>query len=80
MEPMGDPAKILAEAMALSEREREELALELLASIATPAEDLSDDDPAFAAEIHRRAEEVRGGATDGVSWEELRASIESRRR
>jgi putative addiction module component (TIGR02574 family) len=77
---MGDPAKILAEAMTLPEREREELALELLASLPKPQGELADDDPAFAEEIQRRVAEVRAGNTQGVSWEELRASIEDRRR
>ena len=77
---MGDPAKLLAEAMTLPEREREDLALELLASLPTPSGELADDDPGFADEMRRRVEEVRAGATDGVTWDELRASIDARRR
>ena len=62
--------KLLAQALALTDAERAELAHELLESLAPPNA-LSDEEPAFRAELERRADEVRAGDADGMSIDEV---------
>jgi putative addiction module component (TIGR02574 family) len=74
---MGEAAKrILDELMALSDDERELVAVELNAR-------MHAHDPGWEAawsdEIERRIEEVRTGAVELVSWDELRAARQARR-
>jgi putative addiction module component (TIGR02574 family) len=62
--------KLLAEALALPEAEREELAAQLLDSLEPPPGISIDDE----AEIRRRAAEALSGAP-GIPWSELRRSL-----
>jgi putative addiction module component (TIGR02574 family) len=62
--------KLLAEALALPEAEREELAAQLLDSLEPPPGISIADE----AEIRRRAAEALSGAP-GVAWSELRRSL-----
>ena len=62
--------KLLAQALALSDAERAELAHELLESLAPPNA-VSEDDDAFRAELERRADEVRAGDVEGLSIDEV---------
>ena len=63
-------SKFLAEALALPEVEREDLAAQLLDSLEPPPGISLDDE----AEIRRRAAEAHGGAP-GIAWSELRQSL-----
>jgi putative addiction module component (TIGR02574 family) len=67
---MSAAAKLLAEAMQLSEAEREDLAAALLDSLEPPP-GISIDD---RGEIERRAEEARGGVP-GIPWDEVRRGL-----
>jgi putative addiction module component (TIGR02574 family) len=68
-------SQLLSEALSLSEKERLELAAELLASVPAPGM-LSAEEPGFAEEIARRAEEARRSPEGGLTWGEVRRSIE----
>ena len=75
--------ELLREAMALSVKERADLAAELLASLDdAAAEDPAEVEAAWAAEIERRARRVIAGETAGIPWEDVRrrAEAELRRR
>ena len=63
-------AKLLADALELSEAEREDLAAQLLDSLEPPPGVSIDDE----AEIRRRAQEARDGIP-GVPWDELKRSL-----
>ena len=67
---MQSAAKLLEEAMQLSEDEREELAAKLLDSIEQPP-GISIED---REEIERRATEARSG-TPGIAWDELKRDL-----
>ena len=72
---MGEVAKrLLKEALALPDAERAELAAELMASFDGPPD--PDVEPAWAAEIERRAAKVLSGESQGVPWDEVRERIE----
>lgn len=62
--------------MALSESERAELAVELIASLDGPAE--ANVDPLWLAEAVRRAEDVDAGRTELVGWEQARSAIRAK--
>ncbi|MBW3565149.1 MAG: addiction module protein [Acidobacteria bacterium] len=62
---MADAAKLLEEAMNLPLDERARLAEDLLASLDEKEDDV---EAAWAAEIQRRAQEVRDGAAPGEEW------------
>ena len=62
---MADVTKLLQEAMTLPLDERARLAEELLASLDEMEHDV---EAAWAAEIQRRAQEVRDGAIPGEEW------------
>jgi putative addiction module component (TIGR02574 family) len=64
---MATVAKLLDEAMQLSDEEREELAAQLLDSLERPPGVGIDDEH----EIERRAAEARAGAP-GVSWDQVK--------
>jgi putative addiction module component (TIGR02574 family) len=67
---MSAAAKLLAEAMQLSEADREDLAAALLDSLEPPP-GISVDD---RAEIERRAEEARAGIP-GIPWDEVKQGL-----
>ena len=66
---------VLADALLLPEDDRAEMAAELLASL-HPEGVPFEDDPAWYAEVERRAERVRRGESDGIAWEDALAEIE----
>ncbi|MBI2892965.1 MAG: addiction module protein [Deltaproteobacteria bacterium] len=65
--------KVLEEALTLPTQERARLAAELIASL-DEGED-ADVEQAWAVEIQRRAEELRSGKVEAVSWEEVRERL-----
>jgi putative addiction module component (TIGR02574 family) len=66
-------ARIRRQALQLSERDRADLAADLLASL-TPADD-EGVEMAWAAEIERRARRVLSGRSDGIDWTQARDRI-----
>ena len=64
-------AKLLADAMQLSEDEREELAAKLLDSLEPPPGISIDDKD----EIEARAAEARGGSVAGIPWDEVKRGL-----
>ena len=72
-------AKVIAEALALSDEERAVVAEELLASL-DPTQ--SDDSPeavaAFKAELDRRWAAYQSGEEPGIPWPEVRARLRAR--
>jgi putative addiction module component (TIGR02574 family) len=64
-------AQLLADALALPESERTELAVDLLASLPGPDERT---DAEWLAEVERRARAARDGAP-GVAWPDAREQI-----
>jgi putative addiction module component (TIGR02574 family) len=64
------------EVLALSERERAQLAAKLLESLEeSPADEV---DAAWAAELNKRAEEVLSGSVKMSSWTDVRARLRAR--
>lgn len=63
-------AKVLADALALTEAEREDIAAQLLDSIEPPPGISIEDE----AEIRRRAQEARDGVP-GIPWNEVKRSL-----
>jgi putative addiction module component (TIGR02574 family) len=64
--------------MALPVKERADLAAELLASLDdAAAEDPTEVEAAWAAEIERRARRVMSGETAGIPWEDVRQRAEA---
>ena len=63
-------AKLLADALALPEAEREDLAAQLLDSLEPPPGISIDDE----AEIRRRAQQARDGVP-GIPWSEVKQSL-----
>jgi putative addiction module component (TIGR02574 family) len=74
----GRAQKVLEEALDLSDRERAEVAFELVASLDRPAD--SGAEGAWSAEIGRRARRVHADPKGGQSWQTVRAEIESKLR
>jgi putative addiction module component (TIGR02574 family) len=70
---MADAHRLLREAMDLPPAERARLAEELLASLDEREEDV---ERAWAAEIERRAQEIRNGATPGEEWRKVLQRIQ----
>jgi hypothetical protein len=72
--PMADPARILEEALTLSEQERARLARELIHS-------LEPDEPRAAAEwtqeIRTRIDQVQEGSVELDSWDAVEARLEA---
>jgi putative addiction module component (TIGR02574 family) len=69
-----DAKQVLKDALQLPERERADIAAELLASL--PQMDTRDDD-AWIAEVERRARTAMDGVP-GLTWDETRAKVERR--
>ncbi len=69
-------SQILKTALELPEIEREEVAVELLESLAPVGE--ADHDVAWEAEIQRRIEDLRLGRVQGIPWEEVRRKMRSK--
>lgn len=72
----GRSQKVLDEAMDLSEAERAEVALELVASLDGPAD--ADAQNSWVAEIERRAARVLADPGGGQDWASAKAEIESK--
>jgi putative addiction module component (TIGR02574 family) len=70
--------EVLHDAMELPLSERAAVAAELLASLDGEAEEAVE--AAWAAEITRRAEQVRNGEAKGRPWADVRADLERRGR
>jgi len=66
---------VLKEALQLPERERAQVAAELLASLEPDVE--TRDGEAWIAEVERRAHAAVAGAR-GLTWDETRARVEER--
>jgi putative addiction module component (TIGR02574 family) len=65
--------KVLTDALALSPEERMDLAAELLASVDGPAD--PDWEPAWQAELDRRAASSDESSTPLAEWSEVRARV-----
>lgn len=65
---------MLADALRLDPQARAELAAELLASLAGPAD--PDAGPAWDAEIDRRVKAIESGAVRLESWESVKRRVE----
>jgi putative addiction module component (TIGR02574 family) len=74
----GRSQKVLDEALDLSDEERAEVALELVASLDGPADPAAE--AAWVAEIDRRARRVHADPDGGQDWQAARAEIESKLR
>ena len=72
---MSDAARVLSDALSLSEEERVRIAEELLLSV-RPEGIASADDAATLIELRARAAEVRNGDRSGPTWAELRKNLE----
>ena len=70
---MADVNKLFQEAMTLPLDERARLAEELLASLDEKEDEV---EAAWAAEIQRRAQEVREGTAPGEEWREVLQRIQ----
>jgi putative addiction module component (TIGR02574 family) len=70
---MADVNKLLQEAMTLPLDERARLAEELMASLDEKEDQV---EAAWAAEIQRRAQEVRDGAAPGEDWRKVLQRIQ----
>lgn len=74
----GRAQKVLGEALDLTDEERAEVALELVASLDGPRD--ADAEDAWVAEIERRARRVLADPDGGEDWSAARAEIESKLR
>jgi Putative addiction module component len=70
--------KVLGEALDLTDEERADVALELVASLDGPRDPNADD--AWVVEIERRARGVLADADGGQEWSVVRAELESKLR
>jgi hypothetical protein len=71
----GRAQKVLGEALDLTDEERAEVALELVASLDGPRD--ADAEEAWVAEIERRARRVLSDPDGGEDWSAALAEIES---
>jgi len=70
--------KLLKDVLALSDRERAEIAARLVESLeADEAEDPDEVEAAWAAELERRCDALDAGTTGTTPWPEVRRGIES---
>ena len=70
---MGDAArKLIDQALALPEDEREVMAVELMASLGDGDDDWEE---AWATEIDRRVDEIRSGRVELRPWSEVKADL-----
>ncbi len=68
--------KVLQEALALSERERAEIAARLIESLeVTGDSEAADVEAAWAAEIERRCVALDAGTTNTTAWDDVRRQI-----
>ena len=74
----GRAQKVLCEALSLSDEERADVALELVASLDGPRD--ADAEDAWVVEIERRARRVLADPEGGEDWATARADIESKLR
>lgn len=74
----GRAQKVLGEALDLSDEERAEVALELVASLDGPRDPRAEE--AWVAEIENRARRVHADPEGGEDWATARAEIESKLR
>ena len=74
----GRAQKVLGEALDLTDEERAEVALELVASLDGPRD--ADAEDAWVTEIERRARRVLSDPDGGEDWSAARAEIESKLR
>jgi len=74
----GRSQKVLGEALDLTDEERAEVALELVASLDGPRD--ADAEDAWVAEIERRARGVLADPDGGEDWSSARAEIETKLR
>jgi hypothetical protein len=74
----GRAQKVLGEALDLTDEERAEVALELVASLDGPKD--ADAEDAWVVEIERRARCVLADPDGGEGWSAARAEIESKLR
>jgi len=74
----GRAQKVLGEALDLTDAERAEVGLELVASLDGPRD--ADAEDAWIAEIERRARRVLSDPDGGEDWSAARAEIESKLR
>jgi hypothetical protein len=74
----GRAQKLLGEALDLTDEERAEVALELVASLDGPKD--ADAEDAWIVEIERRARRVLADSDGGQDWSAARVEIESKLR
>ena len=74
----GRAQKVLDEALDLSDEERAEVALELVASLDGPEDPGAE--AAWVSEVERRAHRVHADPEGGQDWQAARAEIESKLR
>lgn len=74
----GRAQKVLGDALGLTDAERADVALELVASLDGPRD--ADAEEAWVAEIERRAPRVLSDPDSGEDWSAARADIESKLR
>lgn len=72
-------AKVIAEALALTDEERAAVAEELLASLDPTQPDSPEAITAFKAELDRRWAAYQSGEEPGIPWSEVRARLRARR-
>lgn len=71
-------AKVIAEALALSDEERAAVAEELLASLDPTQSDSPEAMVAFKAALDRRWAAYQSGEEPGIPWPEVRARLRAR--
>jgi hypothetical protein len=69
--------QLLSDALRLSDEERLELAIELLASVMPEVPGTDRPDREWIEEIERRARAAAGGEA-GLSWQDVRTGIETK--
>lgn len=71
-------AKVIADALALSDEERATVAEELLASLDPTDADSPEEAAAFKVELDRRRAAYQSGEEPGIPWPEVRARLRAR--
>lgn len=71
-------AKVIADALALSDEDRAAVAEELLASLDPTQADSPEAAAAFKAELERRRAAYQSGEEPGIPWPEVRARFRAR--
>ncbi len=75
---MSDAEDLLHAALALPDRERLELAINILHTVGSIDPHAGLDDEALAAELARRADEVATGKAKTLAWEDVRERVRKR--